>query len=214
VPTKRTYKYSGTKDFLVLSLIFFFLCLWAVKDAWYPSEKVVNKHPQLIEASFETGGTLGKLHVAEGDSIGEEQLLAELGRVKMKMQFDVAKKEYTEAKNKTNLMQEALRNAEGNGASENGVAEIQKEVGQARAAMEEALAGVSKVRAAMDASELRSTTKGEIKEIRVVVHGQVAAGETVLVIDPKDHFYLFNKSLAIFSFIAFWVFLGLHILAH
>jgi hypothetical protein len=53
-----------------------------------------------------------------------------------------------------------------------------------------------------------------VKEVLAGTYGQVEAGETVMLIDPKDHFYLFNKSLAIFSFIAFWVFLGIHIFAH
>jgi hypothetical protein len=47
----------------------------------------------------------------------------------------------------------------------------------------------------------------------VSAYSQVKAGDPVLVIDPKDHFYLFNKSLAIFSFMAFWVFLAIHLLA-
>lgn len=214
MPAKRTYKYTGTKDFLVLSLIFFFLCLWAVKDAWYPSPNVIKKHPRQIEASFEAPGTLGKLYVAAGDSIAEKQLLAELGRAKLNMQFDLAKKDYTDAKNKSVMMEEALRAAQQNGASDDGIAEIKRSAESAKLAMSESLQAVNDTRAAMDSSELRSETKGEIKEVRVAVHGQVEAGQTVLVIDPKDHFYLFNQSLAIFSFIAFWVFLGLHILAH
>jgi multidrug resistance efflux pump len=214
VPVKRTYNIKGTKDFLVLSGIFFFLCLWAVKDAWYPSPNVVKKHPMEVAVSFDTAGSIGKLHIEEGDTIGEGQLLAELGRSKLKMEFDLAKKEYTERKNKSTLLQKALANAVRNGASDEGIAELEEGVVQANLAMDEALAQVGSIRSAMDASELRAPTKGEIKQILAKTHGQVAAGENVLIIDPKDHFYLFNKSLAIFSFIAFWVFLGLHILAH
>ena len=214
MPVKRTYNIKGTKDFLVLSGIFFFLCLWAVKDAWYPSPNVVKKHPMEVAVSFDTAGSIGKLHIEEGDTIGEGQLLAELGRSKLKMEFDLAKKEYTERKNKSTLLQKALANAVRNGASDEGIAELEEGVVQANLAMDEALAQVGSIRSAMDASELRAPTKGEIKQILAKTHGQVAAGENVLIIDPKDHFYLFNKSLAIFSFIAFWVFLGLHILAH
>jgi multidrug resistance efflux pump len=214
MPAKRTYNIKGTKDFLVLAGIFFFLCLWAIKDAWYPSPKVVEKHPSAVEVSFDVSGAIGRLYVAPGDSIGDKQLLVELGRSKMVMEFDLAKKEYTEAKNKHILMQKALQNAEKNGASDVGIAEVQESVNQSKLAMDDALAHVGKIRSSIDASELRAPTKGVIKEIKASVHSQVAAGETVLVIDPKDHFYLFNKSLAIFSFIAFWVFLGLHVLAH
>jgi multidrug resistance efflux pump len=214
VPAKRTYNIKGTKDFLVLSLIFFFLCLWAVKDAWYPSPKVVEKHPMEVAVSFEASGTLGKLYVAAGDSIGENQLLAELGRSKIKMEFDVAKKSYTDTKNKHTLMQIALQNAEKNGATDEGIAEIKEGVVQSKVTMDEALAEVGQIRSVLDASELRASMKGEVKKLLKATHSQVTAGETVLIINPQDHFYLFNKSLAIISFIAFWVFLGLHILAH
>jgi multidrug resistance efflux pump len=214
VPAKRSYNIKGTKDFLVLSLIFFFLCLWAVKDAWYPSPKVVEKHPMEVAVSFEVSGSIGKVYIKEGDSIGEGQLLAELGRSKMTMEFDVAKKNYTTTKNKLTLMQTALQNAEKNGASDEGIAELRGAVDLAKLAKDEALALVGQIRASMEASEFRSPSKGVIKQILAPLHTPVEAGESVIIIDPKDHFYLFNKSLAIFSFIAFWVFLGLHILAH
>lgn len=214
MPAKRMYNIKGTKDFLVLSGIFFFLCLWAVKDAWYPSPNVLKKHPSEVAVSFDTAGSVGQLHVAVGDSIGEGQLLVELRRSKMKMDFDAAKKNYTAFKNKHTLMEEALRNAGKNGASDEGIAELREGVAQARSTMDASLEKVGAARAALDATELHAPTKGVVKELLAMTHSQVEAGETVLVIDPKDHFYLFNKSLAIFSFIAFWVFMGLHILAH
>lgn len=213
MPTKRTYNVKAVKDFLVLAGVFFFLCLWAVKDAWYPSPKVLKKHPTTIEASFEAGGTVGKVNVAVGDSVGEGQVLAELRRTKMKVDFEAAKKEYTEAKNKHTLMQVALGNAEKNGATDESLAEIKDSVILSKEAMDTALARVGKIRTTMDSTELISTTKGEVKEVLASTHSRVEAGEAVLIIDPKDHFYLFNKSLAIFSFIAFWVFLALHMLA-
>ncbi|MCF7817111.1 MAG: hypothetical protein K9M54_04450 [Kiritimatiellales bacterium] len=214
MPIKRKYNVKGTKDFIVLAGIFFFLCLWSIKDAWYPAPKVVEKHPREVAVSFKTAGSIGQLHVAEGDSIGEKQLLAELRQVAMREEFEQAKKEYTEAKNKHTLLTEAGRNAAKNGASADGIAELAKSRDAAQADMDAALEKVDEVRAQIDATELLAPTKGTIKKVLVTTHEQVEAGETVMLIDPRDHFYLFNKSLAIFSFIAFWVFLGIHILAH
>ncbi len=210
---KRKYNVRGTKDFIVLAGIFFFLCLWAVKDAWYPSPKVVEKHPMEVSLSFETAGSVGQLHVAEGDSVGETQVLAELRRVKMMEEFDVSKKAYSEAKNKHTLMDEALRNAVKNGASSEGIAELKQSRIDAQAAMDATLEKVNATRAKLDSTELQSSCKGVVKQVLVSLHAHVEADETVIVIDPKDHFYLFNKSLAIFSFFAFWIFLGIHILA-
>ena len=69
MPSKRRYHIKGTNDFIVLSAIFFFLCLWAVKDAWYPSAKVLKRHPLESVATFQAAGAVDKLHVAEGDPI-------------------------------------------------------------------------------------------------------------------------------------------------
>lgn len=214
MPIKRKYNVKGTKDFIVLAGIFFFLCLWSVKDAWYPAPKVLERHPLEVAVAFNTDGVIDRFHVAEGDTIGENQLLAELLQVKMNEEFESAKKEYAEAKNKHTLMTEAERNAIKNGASDAGVAEIAQNIADAQRAMDLALEKVNTSRARIDLSALRAPTKGSIKKILVSTHDQVDTGETVILIDPSDHFYLFNKSLAIFSFIAFWVFLGIHILAH
>ena len=212
--TKRKYNIKGTKDFLVLACIFFFLGLWAVKDAWYPSPNVLKKHPPEVVASFDTAGTVGRLHVAVGDSIGEGQVLVELRRSKLEMEFETTKKNYTGSKNKHTLMEEALRNAEKNGATDAGIAELKEGVAQAQAVLDTALEKVGVARATLDSTELHASSKGMVKEILTTTHSQVEAGEAVLLIDTKDHFYLFNKSLAILSIIAFCVFLSLHILAH
>lgn len=213
MPAKRKYKVKGTKDFIVLAGIFFFLCLWAVKDAWYPSPNVLKKHPLEVDVSFETEGSVGQLHVAEGDQIIEDQVLAELRRVKLQEDFETAKQAYTEARDRHARADEALRSAVKNGASGEGIAALKQSRVDAQVAMDTALEQVGTMRKKIDSTKLLSPEKGVVKEVRVSVHDQVEAGETVMVIDPKDHFYLFNKSLAIISFIAFWIFLGVHFLA-
>ncbi|MDF7825250.1 hypothetical protein P4B35_14595 [Pontiellaceae bacterium B12227] len=213
MPAKRKYNVKGTNDFLVLGAIFFFLCLWAIKDAWFPSDKVLKKHPLEVVASFEAAGAVQQVFVEVGEPIIEEQVLAKLRSDKMAVDFEAAKTSYTESKKKHAMMAVALKNANTNGASEQGLAEIQARVDVAKAAMDEALAKVTELRTFMDSTELKSPSKGKIKEIKVATHTMVEAGQAAVIIDPKDHFYLFNKSLAIFSFLAFWVFLALHILA-
>ncbi len=210
---KRKYNIKGSRDFIVLAGIFFFICLWAVKDAWYPSDKVVEKHPLVLLASFDTGGLVDQLLVEEGDSVVETQVLAKLRTVKMNEEFDEAKKGYITAKNKHTLMDEALRNAEKNGVGSDGIVELKQNQMDAQSAMATALEQVNSIRARIDAADLLATGKGVVTDVQVLLYDQVEAGETVFVIDPKDHFYLFNKSLAIFSFFAFWVFLGVHIFA-
>lgn len=265
MPAKRTYKIKGTNDFLVLSLIFFFLCLWAVKDAWYPSDKVLKKHPREVVAAFETAGSVGEIFVDVGDSIGEGTVLARLRSTRVQEEFDAAKSAYTKAKDKHAVMQLALKNANKNGASDDGLSAIEDSVVDARAAKDAAYARVQELKLILDRSELQSPEKGKVQEILINNHtlvktvaaeksgvvelgkdgvitltdvngeiteltppdgmtcliehegsvkeGAVMFGDIAFRLDPKDHFYLFNKSLAIFSFFAFWVFLAIHVLA-
>lgn len=213
MPSKRDYKVKGTKDFLVLAGIFFFLCIWAIKDAWFPGPKVLEKHPREIVMSFPISGAVSFLHVKAGDSIGKNQKLAELRRDGAEQELAEAKKAYTEAKKKHALMETAVRNAQSGGASTQGFEEMRKSWEQAAETMDAAMDRMDKAREKMDASELVAPDKGVVARMEVELHDVVGAEQPVLVIDPKDHFYLFNQSLAIFSFIAFWVFLGIHILA-
>lgn len=211
---RRKYNVKGTKDFIVLAGIFFFLCLWAIKDAWYPSPKVLEKHPLTVSVSFETTGSIGHLYVKKGDSIGEEQLLADLRRVEIEQNLESSKKTYSAAKDEYTLADEALRNAVKSSASSEEIAGLKQNRINAQAAMDSALEQVTVMRARIDSTELHAPTKGIVQEVLVSVHDQVKAGDTVMVIDPADHFYVFNKSLAIFSFIVFWLFLGIHVLTH
>jgi multidrug resistance efflux pump len=213
MPAKRKYNIKGTNDFLVLAGIFFFLCIWAVKDAWYPSPKVLKKHPVEKQASFEISGAVDKIYVEPGDRVSEKQVLASLRRDRLSVEFDEAKEVYTEARQKHAMMQQAVRNARNNGASDGGIEKMEQRLFEAEEAMSAALQKVNKLRVSVESTDLLSPSKGAIKQVLVESHSLVEAGEPAIVIDPKDHFYLFNKSLAIFSFFAFWIFLAIHILA-
>jgi len=192
---KREYNVKGTNDFLILAIIFFFLCIWAVKDAWFPSEKVLKRHPLQVPVAFEVDGTLAQLHVSVGSHVvppeeegGTSTLLATLSSVVQQEQYDNLVEEYKELKTQsprdaTELHEEILR-----------------------------------LKAELDGKKLHCPKLGDEKggtviEILKNKHEMVKAGETVLVIEPKSHFYLFNKSLTVISFVLFWVFLAIHILA-
>ena len=201
MPVKRQYHVKGTNDFIVLAGIFFFLCIWAIKDAWFPSDKVLNKHPLEIIVAAEASGMVEKVLVAEGDPVSEDKVLATLRSDRITAEFEEAKGAYTEAKITFNLL---------NSASQPGDAE---EIATAQEAMDQALAKVDELRIMLESMEIRSPDKGEIRENLVSPLSHVEAGDHLFLIDPQDHFYLFNKSLAIFSFVLFWVFLAVHVLA-
>ena len=212
MPTKRKYHIKGTSDFLVLAGIFFFLCLWAVKDAWFPSAKVEKKHPLIVHVAFEVEGAVEKVHVKAGDSIGENQLLIDLRNDELRVDYEDAKSAYSAAKKKNAILEHALKNSIENGATDEGIAGLEERSIAAKQTMADALARVDSLRSAVESTQLHSPVKGEVKEVLVEAYSTAEPGEPAIVIDPKDHFYIFNKSLAVFSFFAFWFFIAIHIL--
>ena len=187
---RRKYNVKGMKDFIVLAGIFFFLCLWAVRDAWFPTPKVLRDHPQRVEVSFPVDGTVKAFHVAVGDPVvspkdgHEPTLLASLNDLVLQEQFDRKKAEYVamaeDAPGKESLLEEVV-------------------------ALKSKLDQLS-----LYTPEMGKEKGGVVKELLVSRYDKVKAGQPVLVIEPNKGFYLFNKSLAIISFIAFWIFLGIH----
>ena len=200
MPVKRQYHVKGTNDFIVLAGIFFFLCLWAIKDAWYPSEKVLTKHPLEIIVVAEAAGTVEQVMVKAGDAVAEDMVLATLRSDRLSTDFEDAKASYTQAKQTFNQL---------NDAAQPGAA---GEIAALQASMDEALTKVEALRIALDSMEIKAPDKGELKKSFIATHSLMEAGDHAFLIDPQDHFYLFNKSLAIFSFVLFWVFLAIHLL--
>jgi hypothetical protein len=190
--TKRKYNVKGIKDFIVLAGIFFFLGLWAVKDAWFASPGVREKHPQRVEIAFPVDGMLSEFHVVVGDSVTtpkddhEPTLLASLNDSKLQEQFDAKKLEYTEAEEgspqKTALLEE---------------------IGDLKAQLEQYQ---------LFCPEFGKEKGGVVSELLKGHYDRVKAGEPIMVVEPNKGFYLFNKSLAIISLILFSVFLGIHLM--
>ena len=253
MPAKRQYRVKGSNDFLILAAIFFFLGIWAVKDAWFPSDKVLKKHPLQTTAAFSVSGTVGEVNVAEGDSVGEGAPLAKLRTEKAQTRFDQAVDEYASAK----AEYETLR--------KQGTAESKADLVVVKEKMDAVHEELEMLRVFLDSAELQSSGKGHILEVKVIPHtmvdvtkcdaagsvtdisdagitlvgedgkesvyalsdkmmplvevgdslasGDTLAGEIAFVLDPKDHFYSFNKSLTVVSAVLFLAFMGIHIFA-
>lgn len=213
MPAKRDYNVKGTNDFLILAAIFFLLCLWAIKDAWFPSERVLKKHPMEVQTAFEVAGSVKDVNVAVGDKIGEKQLLAELRSDRVAVKYDKAKETYSVAKDKYFGLKKEFKELSDSGTSAEKIENVQQQIEAAQQEMDDTLAKVDELRIRLDASELKSPSKGVVQDVLIAPHTMVEAGQTVIVIDPKDHFYMFNKSLTVLSAILCCAFLAVHVLA-
>ena len=187
---KRRYNVKGIKDFIVLAGIFFFLCLWAVKDAWYPSPKVLKDHPRRVEVSFPVDGTVKEFTVKVDDHVvppkdgREPTLLGMLNDASMQKEFEEKKAAYVALPDGSTEKQAMLQ-----------------EINTLKTRLDQHV---------LYCPELGKEKGGKVAKLLVGRYDKVTAGQPVLVIEPNRGFYLFNKSLAIISFIAFWIFLGIH----
>lgn len=82
MPNRKTKKYlnKNTNDYLILSIILFLLCIWAIKDAWFPSPKVLKKHPINIPITFSSDGYIQEIFVKEGEYINDSTIVASIDK--------------------------------------------------------------------------------------------------------------------------------------
>jgi hypothetical protein len=74
----RRYKVEGTNDFLIAAVCLAGLGMWAIKDGWYPSPKVLDRHPREIVVAAPVAGVLAGLDAIGGQSVGTNSVLAKI----------------------------------------------------------------------------------------------------------------------------------------
>lgn len=207
---KRNYKVKSNKDFLIFGCVFFFLCIWAIKDAWYPSEKVLKKHPREMVYSFPISGPILKVHVEEGDYVPEGGLMIELSTLDLDRELEEKKRAYGEEKKRSLVLSKAIMNAIDNGATKASIEEMRGRKSVADEKMQQLQDDVNQLRLDRESLQLTAEKKGHVEKLYFGERIQVEAGETMIKIVPQDNFYVFNKSLAIFSFFACIFFFVFH----
>ena len=74
----RRFNVQGTNDFLVWAVVLFGLGLWCVKDGWFPSQTVLDKHPHQVLIKATQPGTVKDVFVKHGELIRNEQPIVRL----------------------------------------------------------------------------------------------------------------------------------------
>jgi hypothetical protein len=192
---KGRFNIKGTKDFLVAAVCCGFLCVWSIRDAWFPTEKVMKKHPHEIPVAFSISGVVKEIPVKSGDEVKGKTLLASLYDDTYHLKVTEAEVAFEAAK-------------------------VSKDP-----AVEEKLAVLMKARSDLDACTIENTDftwttahgedalRGVVDRILVEPATHIEAGAPVLTINPVDTFYLFNKTLAVFTFFGMIVALIFHAIA-
>lgn len=192
----RFSKIRGTKDFLVLAVVCAFICLWSIRDAWFPTEKILKKHPLEFPVTAAVSGVVQTIPVQVGDEVKGSMPLMTLSAQHYEEAVVVAEESYKAAVETEDKEQ-----------------------------IRDKLAGLLEAKKNLKATILRcndfilETTHGEDplhgKILKIVAEPAtyVDSGQTVMLIQPADTFYDFNKTLAILMFIGFIAALIFHRIA-
>lgn len=152
----RRYKVEGTNDFLVAAVILAGLGAWSIKDGWFPSAKVLERHPFEVAVKAPFDGVVVDLAAIAGKNVSTNHVVARVRPV--------------------------------------------------------AAPGATEPPAAVDIrpGALGAGTEGTIMEVRRARHDPVKQGDPIVMIAPDEHFYPFNKSLAVLSLLGAIVCVFIH----
>ena len=179
----RFTKIKGTKDFLVLAVACIFICLWAIRDAWFPTEKILEKHPLSYPVTVSVSGVVQTIPVKVGDEVAGSLPLLTLSTTSYKAAVEVAEEAYNAAKG--------------------GDAEVLKEKLDALMQARENLRSttVTCKDFIRETSHGEESLHGEVIDILAEPASHVEVGETVMLVRPNDSFYIFNQALAVLTFL-------------
>jgi multidrug resistance efflux pump len=190
----RKYKnVRGTNDFLIAAIGLTLLGLWAVRDGWFPTPKTLEKHPLMAEVEFEDAGQIEEVLVDTGMAVSSNSPIARLTIKNIESKQERAEMRLAEAENELRKLEVAAATTADNAVDYEGRIDQKKEDVKA---IRRELAGIKQD---LMRNIIRTDHKGKVREIRINAGDSVEAGDVAAVINVKDHYYTFIKSLAIGS---------------
>jgi hypothetical protein len=192
---KGKFKIKGTKDFLVAAVFCAFLCIWSIRDAWFPTEKVLKKHPPEIPVAFKLSGVVKHIPVKVGDEVQGKIVLASLYDDGYRAKVAEAEAVFEAAK-----------------AAKDPTTEVKLDA-LMKARSDLKACTVENTDVTWMTTHGEDTLRGTVTRILAQPATQIEAGVPVLMIKPVDSFYGFNKTLAALTFIGMIVALIFHWIA-
>ena len=147
-------------------------------------------------------GQLAKIHVEEGDFVKENSVMAELSSMELEAELNKKKAAYAKERKSNQILELAIKNGIQNGATKASIDDMRNRKFQAEGKMEELHNSVNSLKDRQEKTKLIAEKSGTVLNVYVGERIQVEAGDSIIKIHPQDNFYVFNQSLAIFSFFA------------
>ena len=214
---KKTYKNHGTNDFLILTIVCGVIGVWAIFDGWFPSKKVLKKHPHELVLAFEQSGVVLSIDVKDGAPVNGGVVLANMATANIDAKIEAAEKTYEAAK-KSGDSKLASKTLKELGELREVLLGLELKVAP-RYVLEIDENGKPQVERAIFSESDPAYGKAyepkgaQVKEILIDENRIVAAGEPAFVLQLKDSFYPFNKVLTVVMFIGFFIFGWFHVQA-
>ena len=155
-------------------------------------------------------GQLAKIHVEEGDFVKENSVMAELSSTELEAELSAKKTAYAKERKSIQILELAIKNGIQNGATKASIDDMRNRKIQAEEKMEELHNSVNLLKDRQEKTELIAEKNGTVLNVYVGERIQIEAGDPIIKIHPQDNFYVFNQSLAIFSFFASIFFFVFH----
>jgi multidrug resistance efflux pump len=188
----RYTKIKGTKDFLVAAVVCAFLCVWSIRDAWFPTPKILKKHPLIYEVSTPLSGVVQSVPLQVGNKISGSTVLVRLYEHTYQQEADAA---------------EAAFNA----ARDNGDPDVEQKLVAMHKAKEKVVkCTIRNTDFTLNTSHGEDALYGQVLDVAVSEGQPVDAGQVLMTVRPKDAFYAFNRTLAVLSLIGAVVSLFFH----
>ncbi len=75
---RRRYDLEGSNDFLIAAVVLLGLGIWAIKDGWFPSNRVLERHPRQLHVRAPATGVVAEIRVMAGQTVLSNQPVAML----------------------------------------------------------------------------------------------------------------------------------------
>ncbi len=198
---------------MVASIICALICLWAIKDGWFPSPSVEKKYPRRAEVSFDQAGIVAEVYVTPDEKVAEGSPLVKMTTHFFNQQLKSINSQLALLESgivKTRIEYERLLRNNDDARERRRQPILKQKLEESQARRDRLLLDREKIREEIHRQILCAPLKGRVAEVLVKRMDVVEQDQLALVLHPITGFYLFNKVLAIGMFIGALVFLALY----
>lgn len=190
-------KKALSKELLLIAAGLLLYGLWCIKDGWFPSPSVLQRHPPGAELSFSVPGRVEKVFAVVGAQVPKDTSLAKLDMTSLNQEIVRAEQEVEDWNGKVEAQSNEVQQARAAARPEADLAALGTRLRSTEEARGRAVTRLNQLQADGLKYALLAGFNGTVTDVRIKENDQVQAGQVAVVLRSEDSFYLFNKSFAV-----------------